>query len=558
MKRSVLSFLAVLALGSASPMLAADEADLRARLATAEAERLEAERALETLRNEAGPLLDELAGEQLRLNEELDAARRQLLRVQSTTVGTQGASQQAEADLANARAQVSELETRLRREREDFAQQLNRMREERDELETTGVARRAAAEQAAAVLLNRMETTAGELEAARALSAQIAQERDDILGLNEQLQGELGTARREVELTRAQFLALEARVHRLQGELNTAQTARVRAEQERDQLARRVGTLETEVQRARENAIPPEEMEQLQEALQQAQGQNQQLEERLQAAEARPDLSTELEQAMRQRDLLEAQLKTMQTRVADAEAARELAENENRDLAQNLDRARQDLRHLEHERTLMSDELEAARQHEARANRMTQSNQALLDHLGKVEQERKALQEDLEQAQADLREAGDLQTMSAEIEEVQEILKHLATENQRLQESLSAETEAMEVLSADMMAARHAYESELRELESLLGASMRELNLMRNRVVDLEREGARAREIEAANQELQAARERARQDMRVLARHIQNLRRQREAFQQRESEYQREREALIQKIMELEARQAIP
>ncbi|MCC5848376.1 MAG: hypothetical protein JJU29_09795 [Verrucomicrobia bacterium] len=156
---------------------------------------------------------------------------------------------------------------------------------------------------------------------------------------------------------------------------------------------------------------------------------------------------------------------------------------------------------------------------------------------------------------AEARETG---LRAGEIDEVRKVLQDLSAENNILREALEAEGMAMDTLSDEMRNIQQAHLSELNELESLLGSSMRELNLMRQRVADLEERGARVSQIEAANRDLAAARDQARQDLRTLARHIQALRKERVDQQNRAREYQAEREGLIRRIMELEAMNARP
>ena len=524
------------------------------RLEAMEAERDEAEKALLELRARTGPLINEMARERLRLNEEIDNARKQLFQLNSATSTTGEASRRAEQDLSATRERIETLEAQLETDHREFAEALNALRESERTLENALESERTAAER----LRERMSERQAQLEVLRNQEQTLRQERDDIQALNESLQNELQSAQRDAALSQAQLNALSSRMELLRGQMAEAYQGRDQAERERDQLAGRVQSLEDQLKTARDEGASREALERMQQEIDLARAENEMLNEALEAERRRPDLTRDLERITRERDLLDAQIKTMQTRVANAEQARQEMELANRDLQSKLAQREAQIEANRRELETLTEEVRHGRRAQARVGELEQTNRALLDHLAKVEGGRRELLDQLDGLREELTEAREIGLRAEEIDEVREILKDLSEENNILREALEAEGMAMETLSQEMHNIQQSHLSELNEPESLLASSMRELNLMRQRVADLQEQGARVSQLEAANRDLAAARDQARRDLRTLARHIQALRRERMNQQNREREFQKEREAFIRRIMELESMNARP
>jgi hypothetical protein len=512
---------------------------LQERLLQMEEERDRSERAFHQLQAETRPVIEELTREKQRLQSELTQIRQTGVLLDSAQDTATRAGERAEAELAAVQRELEALQAQRLAEQREFAQTLNQLREEQRRLveAQTGENIEAALRDRLDELLEQMAVSEAAAAALRAEKTELERESRDIQGLNRQLEADLQSAERRESLANAQLLALQSRVEQLQQELQEAFEQRDRAEQQRDELARRVNQLEIELEDLRESSVPRAEFEALQQSLQASLARNRELQAALEEELSRPDFTERLAQAERQRDLLDAQLKTMETRVQEAEARAAQEQNRRQDVAdanismvEHLAGLEASLRETQAERDRQAEEIRRLRDEQAeeiRSLREQQSNemQALRDLQNELETELRSMAEILE-------------TNTQELQQFEELQVDFVS----LQNDLQQRIELSEQQARD-----------IEDLQRALGASMQEVERTRRELEAAGTGGGGPGIDEEERVRLVASQEKARRDMRILANHIvtlrQTLREQEE--QQRQSDL--ERQLLLNRLRELEA-----
>lgn len=299
---------------------------LQQRLLELERERDRSERAFLELQAETRPVIDALTEEKALLETRLQAVQQESLLLNSAQATANRAAEHADKELTAVRGELNRIQTELQTQQQDFADTLNALQRAQQDLrarhqqEQTGTAERET--ELKGKLADLQERIAESEQAAITLQADkeaLEREALDIQGLNRQLQNDLQEAQRRESLANAQRMALESRVDQLERSLQEAEEQRSRAELERDQLAMQVQGLELELNELRESTVPLAQWEQMQQELNEVLSHNRDLQSLLEKELARPDFAEPLARAERERDLLDAKLKTYETRLRDAE-----------------------------------------------------------------------------------------------------------------------------------------------------------------------------------------------------------------------------------------------
>lgn len=299
---------------------------LQQRLLELERERDRSERAFLELQAETRPVIVALTQEKALLETRLQAVQQESLLLNSAQATAHRAAEQAGEELGAVRKELNRIQTELRTQQQEFAETLNALQREQQDLraryqgELTDTAEREAAIKGRlADLQERISENEQAAFTLRADKEALEREALDIQGLNRQLQNDLQQAQRRESLASAQRMALESQVDQLERSLQEAEEQRSRAELERDQLAMQVHDLEQELSQLRETTVPRAQWEQLQQELDEVLSHNRDLQSLLENELARPDFAEPLARAERERDLLDAKLKTYETRLRNAE-----------------------------------------------------------------------------------------------------------------------------------------------------------------------------------------------------------------------------------------------
>lgn len=585
MKRLMLFFLPVLLL----PPAMAQEAGIRERLQqqieAVEAERDAVQRRLLDMEARTGPLVEQLTREQQRLHEELDQTRRRLLRLESAGGITESALRRAETELQQKAETVAALEAAQRADQQAFAEQLN-------QLQQTEADRTGALTEELEALRERMQARETELAAARSARELLQQERGDIQALNQQLEQDLTQARRDASLSQAQISALTNRLARMESELESAFQERSQAQEEARRLQERVAELESAIEQARAESAPAAEVERLQQALGLVNAENQFLREELERLQSLPDLREPLARSERERDLLDAQVKTLQTRLQEAHAA--LTEEQQRrsgieqanlslqaqlaELATSRDALQlsrqeleQELQRLQQESAQLDQQSrEALTREQQRRTEVELANRSLLDRLIESETHRGELQQQLERQESEMgdsqrnfqQQLAQLQQENArrgiqleELQHVAEAASALQEDRQRLMDQLMTKTGEVDVLMEALEQVRRDHGREMADLQTMLGAAMQDFQRAQRRLDDMERRGissTQLAELDAERARMQSTLDQSRRDLRTLASYIHTLRREAAAREQRELQILSERQQLLNRIRELE------
>lgn len=522
---------ALLALAATAQPPASLQDILQERLRKMEAERDRSERAYLELQAETRPKLQQLTAEKESLQSRLAQLEEEQLLLDSARQTTGRAGELAQQSLQEKQQELDAVQARLLEQQQQFAETLNALRQQQDarlaeqtqsltrDLESAQTTQASLREQLQS-LQDQMAQTEQTAETLRAEKTSLEQEARDIQGLNRQLNNDLEDSRRRESLANAQLLALQTRVEDLQDQLQKAFEDRSRAEQERDQLALRVNDLESQVNEFRENSVPRAEAERLQQALESSQAANQALQDALEEEQNRPDLSGELARTQRDRDLLDAQLKTLQTKVREAEA---LAAREQ------------------------------ARFEESRA-----ANASLVEHIARLESSRESLQAERDQ------QAGAIATLLDQQTKFEADLTSMASEL----EQARAVRAQYESLQQDYLSLQTEFEGRLEQskeqslaiadLQRALGASVQEIERSRRELETLKARQVDPLEIRAERANFDAFREKSRRDLRILANHIQRLRQDIADQSEIRRQLQTEREVLLRRLRELEAQTPAP
>jgi len=491
---------------------------LQNRLHLVEAERDAVQIRLLETEARTRPLVDQLTREQMRLSEELESTRKRMLHLESAGGVTDNALRRAEAELLEKSGRVEALEEQLRRESQAYEDHLERERGRAGELEREGEA-----------LEERMKATAAQLETLRAEEAQLRQEKDDISNLNRQLEEDVRQARRGESLANAQLAALISRLDLMQNQLETAYRDRSEALQEAERLTERVQGLQKELDDARASSTPNEAVERIQQALDLVQAENTFLKGELDRLRNQPDLREPLARAERDRDLLDAKLKTLETRLSETQAALSQEQSRRHELEQGARGLVERLERTEAERDVLFADMEELR--------------------GQREQERDAFQDEIRALREETESKG---RRLGELIEVEQASVLLLEEREKLLERLLIKTGEVDSLVEEVNVERQRHTREIADLRGMLGASMHDYQLAQNRLRDLERGGARLTELEAERARIAMAETRARQDLRILANHIHSLRREVARREERENSFDAERRQLLERIRQLE------
>lgn len=503
------------------------QAVLQERLLQMEAERDRSERAYLELQAQTRPVINELTQEKQRLEEQLRHVQQENLLLDSAQETTTRASARAEQELETLQRDLEAVQAKLLEEQQEFAETLNQMRAEQQQRVSEQAEERQGLEASRTSLQERLESLLEQMAATeqsattlRSEKEAIEQEARDIQGLNRQLEADLQESQRRESLANAQLMTLQSRVDDLQGQLQKAFEERSRAEQQRDQLAQRVHELEGELAELHESTVPRAELEQLQQSLQETLAQNQALQAALEQEQSRPDLSGDVEKIARQRDLLDAKLKTLETKLEEAE--------------------------------------ERAAREQTQRHQATEANTSLVDHIATLEESLNGLQESRELQTQEMNTLRDEQT-------------RLETERLSMAGALAQASEIVEhyeQLQVDFLSIRNQLEDRtefsqeqaeaIEDLQRALGASIQEAERSRRQLQALENNQAASPDLRAERAVLEANQVKARRDMRILANYIQRLRQDIDRQQEAQQQSNQERQVLINRLRELEAGQSTP
>ncbi len=503
------------------------QAVLQDRLLQLEAERDRSERALLELQAETRPVIEELTREKTRLENRLEQVQRESLLLDSAQTNATRAGERAEEELEAVRLELETVREQLLSEQREFAETLNQLRTEQQRMVTEHTGERADLEAGQTALQERLEALmdqmAGTEQAAESLRAgkeALEREARDIEGLNRQLVTDLQEAQRRETLANAQLMAMQSRVEQLETSLQEALEQRSRAEQERDQMAQRVHALEIELSDLRESSVPRAELEKLQQSLDASLAGNRELQAALEQERARPDFTEDLVRTERERDLLDAQLKTLETRLQEAR--------------------------------------EHAGREEERRHQVSAANASLTDHIAGLETSLRDLQEGREQ-------------QSEEIHALQTRQEQLRADLMAMTEQFEAaslERGLYETLQVDFLSVQSELETRkeltaeqaeaIEDLQRALGASMQEVERSRRELEALQSGDSSLRSVAEQRDRLEAARENSRKDMRILANHIQTLRLELQQQRERQKVSDEQRQLLLNRIRDLESGSANP
>jgi len=530
MKKAGLSLLvcAVSLLRAQSPGL---QQQLQSRVHAAEAERDAVQIRLLEMEARTRPLVEQLTREQIRLNEDLDSTRKRLLHLESAGGVTDSALRRAEAELLEKTSRVQALETELQRDRQAF-----------EEILAGEQARAGGLEAQRNALEARMNATATQLDSLRAEEAQLRQERGDIANLNRQLEEDVRQARRGESLANAQLTALISRMNLMQNQLEEAYKDRSQALLEADRLNARVQELQKDLEAARAGSTPNQDVARIQQALELVQAENEYLKGALEQLQSMPDLREPLARAERDRDLLDAKLKTLETRLSETQASLQREQSRRRETEADNRGLQERLNQAEKGRQDLHAQLEALRQQQEEQRKLQT-------------EERTALQEQIRGYREEAERAG---LRMGELIEVEQATEKFLQERENLLQQLLSKTGEVDSLMDEMALERQRSTREIADLREMLGASMQDMQVAQRRVQDLERGGARLAEVEAEKARFAEAAGRARQDLRVLANHIHSLRSEMARREEREKFYEAERRQLLERIRQLEGLPANP
>ncbi len=409
-----------------------------------------------------------------------------------------------------------------------------------------------------------------ELEAStRPQVEQLTQERDE-LSLRVQ------QAEREQMLLRASNVSADAALQRSQQEIiqREAKIEALQAEQ-KELLAR----LDQDAPKAAAEAAS------LRKTIQQRELQIQELQalqersmmEREEFLAMNQDLERELKQSRRSENLANAKVAALESRLGTLKRELEQAYLERSELEQENDKLNERVAKLEQELEKLkgapasSESMQALQEELAR---MRQENQALINAQGHLRMDLKAsvqreeaernrrkqlasqndlLKKELRQALRgqrllereikELKEAMDKATRSGaqaeELASVRDMVEDMKLERIALQNQLQDQKQQVDVLNKELNEEQTRRQSELRELKGLLGTRVHELAEAQKAIEFLSVKAARLDTVESERTQLLAKKVQYQEDMKVLARHIRQLRHQIKEYRDLESEHNR-------------------
>lgn len=446
---------------------------LREEIQRAARQRDEARKEFLEIQTEAESQIRSLSEAQLELSRQLERADKSLLELEAESRQSAAAVQRAEEEILRKDGALRELEAQLaeNRARLEEIQSRPASRESRD------------AEAEVLEQLARQQEELTQLEEAR---SQAEADRSALEQLNRELRESLAATQRAESLSNAKLAALEARLDNLNLELERLYQERSDLEQEQERLHGVIADLQTRLTDAEENRVPRAELQALQNQLTAAEEENRMLRSELEERRAVPDLREAYAAAKRDRDLLQAKQKTLSSKVSSLEES------------------------LQEERRGRVDERERRR--------------GLEVELSREQRQRRELEKEIRRLQSGLEAATAAGIEKEEIAEVSMLVAELEEENRMLkQESLQYREEADRLMS-ELTDAQSSQSVQIRELQTVLGEQMIQLTDAQRKIDALEAKTITLDSVRLERDNLISVRDRSRRDMKVLARHIYELR----------------------------------
>ena len=296
----------------------------------------------------------------------------------------------------------------------------------------------------------------------------------------------LDAARRAESLANAKVAALESRLDYLRDELSRQFEERSLLEQENQRQQRDLEQLRSELSRAMDNRVPRDEVAPLRERLAQTTTANRRLRDELAAARQIPDLRDDLALVERERDLLSGQKKRLDGQLDRA--------------AKNLKKEREARQRLTHENKTLREKF---REERARGREM--------------EKDISSLRSAIDQAEASGIDANDLV-------DARRLLEDMRQENRELKAELDAQRGSVDNLMRELTDKENTRDRQLRDLQRMLGEQVSELAEANKRIEHLERVENELDLVREQRSTLVQRQHATHRDMKVLARHIHDLR----------------------------------
>lgn len=246
--------------------------------------------------------------------------------------------------------------------------------------------------------------------------------------------------------------------------------------------------METRIADMEENRVPRAELQALEEALSAAREENHALKREMEERGAVPDLRVAFAAMERERDLLQAKQKMLSSKVSTLEQS------------------------LQQERNLRREEQEFRRGAEL--------------ELSREKQQRRDLEKEIRKLQSGLAAATAAGVDQGELAEVSMLLEDLQEENRLLRQQSTQNREEVDRLMSELTDTDSLKTTQIRELQTMLGEQMIQLTAAQRKIDSLEAKTITLDSVRRERDTLIQVRDSSRQDMKVLARHIYELREQ--------------------------------
>jgi chromosome segregation ATPase len=267
-------------------------------------------------------------------------------------------------------------------------------------------------------------------------------------------------------------------------------------------LETQLADLQNELDDAMRDRVPRAEWLQMQNQLQATQAEVARLQQALDAAEARPDLKPDLDKVKRERDLLSAQNKTLNAKLAESETS--------------LENSRATQLELQQER----DNLAAS--------------------LAAEQEQRQQLEQDIASLQAGLAEAEAAGITPEALTSVQQLLETMQQENEELKTKVAEQQTTVDTLMQERSEDEKVRDRKVRELQGMLGQQLEALAEANQQIAQLERSQSELEKVRMERTRLEQRQQKNRKDMQTLASHIYELREKVAAGEKVEMELARE------------------